>query len=118
MNRYCFQLQLAPEHLSEYRARHAAVWPEMLRALESSGWTNYSLFLRDDGMLIGYFESPGTLEQAQAAMAETSVNARWQAEMAPFFAGLDGTPDSSFVVLTEVFNLEDQLAALDPATED
>jgi L-rhamnose mutarotase len=54
------------------------------------------------------------LAAAQAAMADTEVNARWQAEMAPFFAGLDGRgPDEGFVLLEEVFNLEDQLAALD-----
>lgn len=111
MNRYCFQLRVDPARIDEYRRRHAAVWPEMLRALEASGWSNYSLFLRGDGLLIGYVETPGTLAEAQAAMAATEVNARWQAEMAPFFLDLDGSPDTGFVELTEVFHLEDQLAA-------
>jgi L-rhamnose mutarotase len=45
-----------------------------------------------------------------AAMAGTDVNARWQAEMAPFFVGLEGGgPDEGLVVLEEVFHLEDQL---------
>jgi L-rhamnose mutarotase len=35
------------------------------------------------------------------------VNSRWQAEMAEFF--VDGRPDRNFHVLTEVFNLDDQL---------
>ncbi|GAA1859362.1 L-rhamnose mutarotase [Microbacterium koreense] len=109
MNRYCFQLMVDPAHLDEYKRRHAAVWPEMLAALSAAGWHNYSLFVRDDGLLIGYFESPGTLAEAQEAMAGTDVNARWQAEMAPFFAGLEGSPDTGFVQLTEVFHLEDQL---------
>lgn len=112
MNRFCFQLMVAPEHLEEYRARHAAVWPEMLEALAASGWRNYSLFLRPDGLLIGYFESEGTLDEAQAAMACTEVNARWQADMAPFFVGLDGAPDAGFLVLDEVFNLDEQLQSL------
>lgn len=111
MNRYLFQLRVDPARLDEYRRRHQSVWPEMLRALRDSGWHNYSLFLRDDGLLIGYVESPGTLIDAQQAMARTEVNARWQAEMAPFFLDLDGTPDTGFIELTEIFHLEDQLAA-------
>ena len=108
MARYCFQLQVRPERLAEYRERHRAVWPEMLAALRDTGWRNYSLFLRGDGLLIGYVESDD-LAASQAAMAATAVNARWQAEMAPFFVDLDGRPDEGFVLLEEVFHLEDQL---------
>jgi L-rhamnose mutarotase len=113
MPRYCFLLQVRPERLEEYVLRHRAVWPDMLRALAESGWRDYSLFLRPDGLLVGYVESDD-LAAAQAAMAATEVNARWQAEMAPFFAGLDGRgPDEGFLLLEEIFNLDDQLAALD-----
>jgi L-rhamnose mutarotase len=55
--RYCFQLQVRPERMDEYKERHQAVWPEMQDALRATGWRNYSLFLRDDGLLIGYVES-------------------------------------------------------------
>ncbi|SDY69155.1 L-rhamnose mutarotase [Herbiconiux ginsengi] len=107
--RVCFQLQVRRERIAEYTARHAAIWPEMATALKESGWNNYSLFLRDDGLLIGYFET-ASLEDAQARMAATEVNARWQAEMSEFFVDLDGAPDTGFLQLTEVFHLEDQLA--------
>jgi len=110
--RVCFQLQVKPDRVAEYRARHAAVWPDMLRALADTGWTNYSLFLRDDGLLIGYVETT-SLEQAQAGMASTEVNTRWQAEMGEFFEDLEGrAPDEGFLVLDEIFHLEDQLAAV------
>ena len=109
-HRVCFQLQVKPERLEEYRRRHAAVWPDMLQALRATGWRNYSLFVRDDGLLIGYFETPD-LAAALAGMGDTEVNARWQAEMAGFFADLEVPPDLGFVVLDEVFHLEDQLAA-------
>ena len=106
MPRACFQLQVRPDRIEEYKARHAAVWPEMLRALHETGWHNYSLFLRDDGLLIGYVEADD-LEAARAAMAETDVNARWQAEMAEFFTGLDSRPpDEGFQLLDEVFHLD------------
>lgn len=107
--RYCFELHLRPDLLDEYKARHAAVWPEMLSALKVSGWHNYSLFLRPDGLLIGYVESED-LSAAREAMGETEVNARWQAEMGKFFEDLEVAPDQGFVLLEEVFNLEDQLA--------
>jgi L-rhamnose mutarotase len=111
--RVCFTLQVRPDRLAEYRERHAAVWPEMLRALADTGWHNYSLFLRDDGLLIGYVETP-SIAQAQAGMAATEVNARWQAEMSELFEDLEGlAPDEGFLVLEEVFHLEDQLAAVD-----
>lgn len=110
MRRVCFQLQVKPERMAEYKLRHAAVWPDMLHALAETGWHNYSLFLRPDGLLIGYFETP-SLADAQAGMARTEVNGRWQAEMAEFFVDLgDAAPDTGFIELEEVFHLEDQLA--------
>jgi L-rhamnose mutarotase len=114
MARVCFQLQVRPERLDEYVARHSAVWPDMLRALRDAGWRDYSLFLRPDGLLIGYFETD-SLAAAQSAMAATDVNARWQAEMADFFVDLDSAPDVGFLELREIFNLDDQLAELDRA---
>ena len=109
--RVCFILRVRPDRLDEYRERHQAVWPEMLDALSATGWHNYSLFLGDDGLLVGYLETDDFVA-AQAAMAETDVNARWQADMAPFFVELEGRPDESMRVLPLVFQLETQLAAL------
>jgi len=111
--RVCFQLQVDPARLDEYRERHAAVWPDMLRAIEASGRRNYSLFLRDDGLLIGYYEVDDD-DHAQAALASDPRTAPWEAEMAGFFVALDGTrPDQGAPRLSEVFHLEDQLAAID-----
>jgi L-rhamnose mutarotase len=106
MRRVCFLLKVKAELVAEYRARHETVWPEMLAALSASGWRNYSLFLRPDGLLIGYLETED-FERALAAMAATEVNARWQTEMAHYFEGLDGgAADSAMVPLTEVFHLD------------
>jgi L-rhamnose mutarotase len=83
MERVCWTMRVRPEKLDEYRARHREVWPEMLEALRETGWGNYTLFLTDDGLLIGYLETED-FAAAQAAMEATDVNARWQAEMAEF----------------------------------
>jgi L-rhamnose mutarotase len=105
MQRVCFLLKVRQDRLAEYRERHAAVWPDMLAALTATGWHNYSLFLRDDGLLVGYLETED-FAAAQTAMASTEVNARWQAEMGSFFESLDGArPDEAMRPLTEVFHL-------------
>ncbi len=100
MERVCFQLHVRPERLDEYRERHQAVWPEMLEALSRTGWTNYSLFLRGDGLLIGYLET-ADFDAAVAGMDAEDVNTRWQAEMAPFFV-----TELEFERLDEVFHLD------------
>jgi len=104
--RVCFTLRVRPERLVEYRRRHAEVWPEMRDALRDAGWRNYSLFLREDGLLIGYLECD-EFAAALAAMASSEVNARWQREMAPFFelpAG--GAPDTSMTPIGEIFHVD------------
>ncbi len=106
MERVCFLLQVKPERLAEYKERHQAVWPEMLAALRQTGWRNYSLFLREDGLLVGYLETPD-FEKARAGMAAREVNARWQREMGPFFEELAGRrPDEGLLRLEEVFHLD------------
>jgi L-rhamnose mutarotase len=110
MGRVCFTLQVDRARLAEYRERHARVWPEMLRALADAGWRDYSLFLRDDGLLVGYFVADDPAA-AQAAMAASSAAHRWETAMAPFFA--DGRADETRHVLDEVFNLDAQLRAVD-----
>jgi L-rhamnose mutarotase len=100
MERVCFNVQVRVNRLAEYRERHRAVWPEMLAALSAAGWSNYSLFLRSDGLLIGYLETED-FEAAQRVMEETDVNARWQAEMAPFFER-----ELAFERVEEVFHLD------------
>ena len=106
MTRVGFITKVKADRIEEYKERHKAVWPEMLLALHETGWHNYSLFLRDDGMLFGYLETED-FEAAKRGMAEREVNARWQAEMGEFFESLDGRrPDESFLVLEEVFHLE------------
>ncbi|WP_027482285.1 L-rhamnose mutarotase [Deinococcus pimensis] len=106
LTRVCFLLRVKPDRLDEYRARHASVWPDMLAALRDTGWHNYSLFLAHDGLLVGYFETPD-LAAALSGMGKREVNARWQAEMAPFFEDLGGrNPDEGFLRLEEVFHLD------------
>jgi L-rhamnose mutarotase len=112
VQRVCFELTVSPSRLDEYRERHAAVWPSMLREIKASGRRNYSLFLRPDGRLIGYYETDD-VQASDAYLAASAVAADWEREMAPFFLSLDGRPDQGATVLPEIFNLADQLARQD-----
>jgi L-rhamnose mutarotase len=105
MQRICFVLQVKPEKLQEYKERHRSVWPDMLNALRETGWNNYSLFLRPDGLLVGYLEAEN-FESARAAMAKREVNERWQREMADFFLQADSAfPDRAMTPLEEIFHV-------------
>jgi L-rhamnose mutarotase len=105
MERVCFLLQVKKDRLEEYKAKHEAVWPEMLEALTETGWHNYSLFLREDGLLVGYLETPD-FQKAVAGMQDEDVNERWQKMMAPFFEDIgDKKADTSMASLEQVFYL-------------
>ena len=106
MERVCFLARVRPDRIEEYRERHRHVWPEMTTALRQAGWSNYSIFLADDGLLVGYLETDD-YQAALDRMARTGVNSRWQAEMAPFFEGPAGQrPDEGFRRITEIFHLD------------
>jgi len=107
MRRIGFVLKVKQDKIAEYREHHKAVWPEMLRALRRTGWHNYSLYLREDGLLFGYFETPESLQAALDGMAQEEVNARWQEFMAPYFENLEGAhADESMLELEEVFHMD------------
>ncbi|WP_062385588.1 L-rhamnose mutarotase [Demequina iriomotensis] len=111
MPRVCFTLQVDPARLDEYVDAHRAVWPDMLEAIRDAGRRDYSLFLRPDGLLVGYYETDDDAASA-AALAADPRTERWERTMAPFFVSLPGArADQSAPHLTEVFNLADQLAA-------
>jgi L-rhamnose mutarotase len=106
LQRVCFVLEILPECLEEYKQRHAEVWPEMLVALSESGWKNYSLFLRADGLIVGYLETDD-FQQAMAEMKAHPVNDRWQREMVPFIKSTTiGRADDRVFLLEEIFHLD------------
>lgn len=84
MRRVCFLLQVKQGMTDAYKKAHEPVWDEMKSAIRASGISNFSLFLRDDGLLVGYFEAADP-EESLRKLGETEVNARWQEYMSPYF---------------------------------
>jgi L-rhamnose mutarotase len=71
-----------PEKLDEYKKLHAAVWPEIVKAIRDANIRNYSIFLRKlpDGnyYLFSYLEYVGNDFQGDMArMAANPEVKRW-----------------------------------------
>ena len=107
MKRVGFLLKVKEDMIDEYVKHHQNVWPEMLEALRRTGWHNYSLFLREDGLLFGYFEAETDFQSSLAGMARQEINAKWQEFMAPYFEELGGArADENMQELQEIFHLD------------
>lgn len=108
MKRVGFLLKVKQDRLDEYKKHHEAVWPEMLDALRRTGWRNYSLFMREDGLLFGYFEAEESFQASLDGMSKEAINLKWQEFMGPYFEALgSGTrPDQNMIELVEVFHTD------------
>ena len=106
MKRVGFLLKVKEDKIEEYKQHHEAVWPEMLAALRRHGWHNYSLFMRDDGTLFGYFEAAESFQASLDGMAQEAINSQWQEFMAPYFEGVGLHADQMMLELEEVFHLD------------
>lgn len=110
MKRIGFLLKVKEDKIEEYKKHHEHVWPEMQEALKRTGWHNYSLFMRSDGLLFGYFETPENFQTALDGMSKEAINGKWQDFMAPYFEGMGSNhithADEMMVELEEVFHLE------------
>lgn len=106
MERNCFLLKVKSDMIDEYKKVNKQVWPEMLELLKKSGFHNYSLFIREDGLLVGYFETPD-LGNTLKIVADSDINTRWQKLTAPFFESGSGDPAAGQLIrLEEVFHIE------------
>jgi L-rhamnose mutarotase len=77
--RIAFVLRVRPDKVRQYVEAHAKVWPEMLAALRTAGFRNYSIF-RYENLMFGYYEVDDPDLTAELIAADP-VNARWQDEM-------------------------------------
>jgi L-rhamnose mutarotase len=102
--RYAFTLRLRPGAAEAYEAAHRAVWPEMLVLLKRAGISEYSIYRRDDLLILAL--RTDDFEAAWSKIDQDPVNLRWQAAMAPYFAPLEGLRRGErFPMLEEVFYL-------------
>ena len=103
-NRYAFMLRLRPGTAQAYEAAHREVWPELLALLKDAGVTEYSIYRRDELLILTL--RCNDFETTWSRIDKHPVNLRWQAAMAPYFFPVEGTlPGERFPMLKEVFYL-------------
>jgi L-rhamnose mutarotase len=74
-------IRLRPEALEQYKALHAAVWPEVLAAIRLANMQNYSIFLKEpEFLMFAYWEYVGSDLQADMdTMARNPAMQAWWA---------------------------------------
>jgi L-rhamnose mutarotase len=106
MPRVALLLKVRPDKLEEYKEHHTRVWPELLEAHRRAGWYNYSLFMRKDGLVFGYFETPHSYRAAVEAIEQEEINARWDEFMAPYLEAVNEATGEIMLELDQVFHLD------------
>jgi L-rhamnose mutarotase len=107
MKRYGQIIRVKPERFEEYKAYHAAVWPEVLETIRRCHIHNYSIFHKD-GLLFAYFEYHGTDYAADmAVMAADPKTQEWWVLMNPMQDPLPGrAPGDWWLAMEEVFHTD------------
>jgi len=112
MQRHGAVIGLPADKIDEYKALHAAVWPDVLAMIRQCHIRNYSIFLRrfDDGRhyLFSYFEYVGDDFAADMArMAADPATQRWWAVAKPCTEPLASrAPDEWWAGMEEVFHCD------------
>lgn len=76
MERVCFTFEIYPGAEDEYKRRHDEIWPELVEAIQASGFGNYSLFRRDR-QIVAYVECDPDVATAFEKLSRYEVNRRW-----------------------------------------
>ena len=109
MKRYGSVIGIKPEKLQEYKALHAAVWPQVLAQIQRSNIKNYTIYLREpENLLFSSFEYHGTnFEADMAMMAADPETQRWWSVCIPCQAPLSSrAPGEHWASMEEVFHLD------------
>lgn len=109
MQRMGMVIGIRPERVAEYKALHAAVWPQVLARIAASHVRNYSIFLREpENLLFGYWEYHGDDFQADmAAIAADPETRRWWAVCGPCQQPLASrAAGEHWAMMAEVFHVD------------
>ncbi|MBA3627121.1 MAG: L-rhamnose mutarotase [Chloroflexi bacterium] len=100
--RALFGLVIDPERAADYEAIHTEPWPDMMAAIEASGFRNYTGFRRG-AHVVYYGEFYPDMATVFGRMVEQEVNARW----GKAFEGIITTitdADGKLITADEVFH--------------
>lgn len=109
MKRYGSVIGLKPEQIAQYKRIHAAVWPDVLKQIEKSNITNYTIFLKEpENLLFSYYEYVGQDHEADmAAMAADPRTQEWWAVCEPMQSPLGTRKQGEWwASMEEVFHVQ------------
>lgn len=109
MQRMGLMIGLRPEKVAEYKALHAAVWPDVLARISASNIRNYTIFLREpENVLFGTWEYHGSDFVADmAAIAADPATQNWWSLTDPCQVPLDSRKSGDWwATMEEVFHLD------------
>ena len=110
MARYGSILRMKPEYKEEYKKAHDEIWPELAQEIRKAGIKNYTIFLREDGMLFSYLETDLDRETFKKNMEkywQKDIARKWSAFMSEYLVKTDPSiigPETED--LEEVFHLD------------
>jgi L-rhamnose mutarotase len=109
MKRYCFVMELKPEHVKEYCDIHRNPWPEILQSIKDAGAKELVIWNYKNFSIV-YYECDD-LDALYAKTGPLEVTKRWNAKVGPWLAEaptLDGS--SEVATCVKIFDLRQQLA--------
>jgi L-rhamnose mutarotase len=105
MERVCFTFDIYEGMIAEYEKRHDEIWPELVIAINASGFKNYSIFRR--GLTaVGYMECVPDKATAFAKLGTFEVNAKWSKWFEDIIVNLVDNK-GNLIELTEIWHLQE-----------
>ena len=108
MKRYCFVIEIKPEHVKDYCDIHRNPWPEILTEIKKAG-ARELLIWNYKNFSIVYYECED-IDELYARVGKTEAAKKWNMTVGPWFEEspvLDGS--DSVGSLEKIFDLNQQL---------
>lgn len=109
MKRIGMVIRVKHDRVAEYKALHAKVWPEVLKAISAANIRNYTIFLREpENLLFSYYEYHGVdYEGDLRRIAADSKTQEWWKFTAPCQQTLPTSAEGEWwASMEEVFHHE------------
>lgn len=103
MEKIAFKMFLRPGQQAEYRRRHDEIWPELVKLLQQSGISDYSIFLdpETNALFAVLWRAAG---HRMEALPKSALMQRWWSHMGDIMeTNPDGSPRQ--VPLPRMFHL-------------
>jgi L-rhamnose mutarotase len=105
MPRVAFRLRIKAGKEQQYEEAHRYVWPALLAKLKEVGISKYSIYRRDQDLIL--VMQVADFDAAWNALDHDETNLKWQQEMSALFEPVPGLqPGERFAMMKEVFYLD------------